>query len=737
MTRFDEFSALSPVETDEVLKSVPGYKRSRRRDYGRSNGTRKELRPFVSWDGEGAGDGKNAPQDYCIIGNSEGGILRTDAGYLPSVEIFNWLLAESARMWGRIHVAYGFNYDVNQMLRDVPFPILRRIHAENVAHWRGYRIEWFPGKWFMLSHKQSDRSIRIYDTIGFWHTRLDKAIESEPKLRDDPRLALIKEGKQDRGTFLHSEIDEKIVPYFQAEMELHAALCECLRETLGEVEVPYGGKEGNLVPNEWYGPSAIVKTLYAKAGLKRAMNRPVSDLTRPRRHRRGRPQIPDPKFNYTLPDQVNAAARAAFAGGRFEQYKLGYYEGEVYGYDITSAYPDAQKSLLQLAEGKWHYVERDELWQIRKTHRHPPFGFYWIYYDFKRVRGEKAFRRDWLPGFVQPGPLFNRDYRGVVSYPPETFGWYPANSANIVWQWPGVEIVKAWIWEPDKNSEVPLKPFNDREMVNFPLMFAQRDYYGSIGRDDLKYALKITLNSGYGKTAQKTGVMEGDNLPAFHQIEWAAHITDHCREKIFSAAMAAFAADALVSIETDAIYTTKRIPYLDRQVRDGLGYWKREEYSGICYLASGIYFTRGTDGKWGFHNRGLDRDSFDIETVRSHLSTIRFREYPWESLGGRLSNFAGMGMAGIGVVNHPTQFYAKWLRWPSTEKEVRLGPHSQKRGHDPKWCKACADGVSPADGLHDLVVPWHYGGLSHSRKYLWIPEETSVDFADAIEERWS
>jgi len=94
VTRFTDFSETKAVEVSAKFSRNPGVNRNaRKRDAGRSHGSRVADRPFVSWDGEGAGDGKSRPQDYVLIGNSEGGILRHDAtGYLPSLLLFAFLL---------------------------------------------------------------------------------------------------------------------------------------------------------------------------------------------------------------------------------------------------------------------------------------------------------------------------------------------------------------------------------------------------------------------------------------------------------------------------------------------------------------------------------------------------------------------------------------------------------------------------------------------------------------------
>lgn len=690
----------------------------RRRDIGRRNHHRgtTTIKPFVSWDGEGAGDGREAMQDYCLFGNSSDGRLLAREGHLYTVDLLDFMLNEAVRLEPAIHVAFGFNYDVNHILRNLPYKILRRLYADNSCFYGAYRLEWYPSKWFSVSHARTKRHITVYDTIGFWATSLLGAIHSVPELRDHPELERIKAGKLDRGTFTHEELDEKVIPYFAAEMELHRLLMESLRRTLSAVD---------LLPRKWYGPSAIISEVYTKAKLKEHMVRPIGDLTRTRRKRHGRDQRPDKAFSYSLPNDVNAAARASFAGGRFEQFKIGIHEGPIYGYDITSAYPYAMLTLPSLNLGEWRHIEYDTLREWRRAHRtYLPFGFYRIAYNHL-LRGFGGLN---VKPWSFPHPLFRRDEYGRISYPFLSEGWQASHSANAVWKRAEARFLEGWIFQPRNTS----LPFHSSQVVDFARMFEQRQRYRDAGREDLAYALKITLNSGYGKTAQRKGVGPGDNLPAFHQIEWASHITDHCRATIWKLALAAWNRGGLIAIETDAIYSTTP---LDIE-RPGFGGFTVSRYDGICYLQSGVYFTL-KNGEWSFHCRGLNRDSLTFEMVQEHLDSIKDLSEPWPSIYGRTHTFNGIGSARISDGNLAT-FYGKWLRWNNADREIRLGVPGLKRVHWADKCRACRDGLSPAKALHDLFTPPYHGGTSVPRRDAWIPGSQGAEWRDKEmeDERW-
>jgi len=76
---------------------------------------------------------------------------------------------------------------------------------------------------------------------------------------------------------------------------------------------------------QWHGPGALASYAMAHRGVKQHMGE-------------------------TSPE-IREAARYAYAGGRFELYKLGRIVGPVYGIDINSAYPEAIAQLPSMTEG--------------------------------------------------------------------------------------------------------------------------------------------------------------------------------------------------------------------------------------------------------------------------------------------------------------------------------------------------------------------------------------------------
>jgi hypothetical protein len=627
------------------------------------------------------------------------------------------MISERLRLPNHIHTGYAIKYDANMFLRTVPFPLLKRLFSTGTVTFKGWRISYRAGKYFQVTDIEQKITLKMYDMLSFWSMKAVDACIQDPKIGpDDARVKFIAPTKDDRGTFTFAEMESKVIPYFQVEMQLYKELISNLRNALVEVD---------LVPGEWYGPSAVVSTLYRKRGLKKHMSRPVSDLTRYRGKKHGQQIKPDASFDYSLPDVVNRAALDSFFGGRFELFQLGVHDAPAYEYDINSAYPAAMQHLPQLSDGNWRHYDKSELDALRARGSDIPgsesqFGFYRVWYrfedDVKALGMFLAFRK------FPPHPFAHRAADMSVSFPQDYLGWSPFWTASAVWKMiPSARYLEAWVWEP--NSD--FKPFASAECVDVPFMYSQRNAYAKAGRPDLKYVLKITLNSGYGKLAQTVGTKWGDNLPPYHQMEWAAHITDYCRARIWDLACRAFAQESLVSCETDALFTTAPIPYAERFCGDDLGHFKRIDFDGLIYVQSGIYFTKVGDD-WTFHFRGLDRDSLTASKVADYFASVDTSASEWAPLTGRNTVFNTASMSGIRF-DRPGDFYAQWLTWVKAERLVTPSKPQLKRFHDAASCMPCQAGISPAQTMHPLVSKSPLAMISASRKAEWLGDRYTTE----------
>jgi len=544
-----------------------------------------------------------------------------------------------------IHVGFFFTYDVNMILKDVPRIRLQRLREEGVIRWNEYRIEWRKGKWFQVTQTLADgRKVvcRIWDLWGFFQSSFVKALRQY--LGNRPEFDEIESGKGKRGAFSMEELETLVKPYWQSELHYMALLAERLRSYLYSV---------GLHITQWHGPGAIAS--YKLRQLRMDVHMSV------------------------CPPEVNTAAQYAYGGGRFELFKLGRYVGPVFQYDINSAYPDAISQLPSLANGSWRHVDEFD----------PEYRFA-VY----RIRLTAP-----LMDASVPYPLFLRDQRHCMHYPPIVEGWYWAPEVANIAHWGPVEVLEGWVFADDGSF-----PF---EWVRET--YDQRKQWKAEGNPCEK-ALKLLLNSLYGKMAQRVGYDKKKmRPPKWHQLEWAGWVTSYARAKLYRAML--LAGDRLVAVETDAVFSTKE---LELDVGPGLGQWDRTVYDEIIYLQSGFRFVRQGD-EWTHKFRGFDPDSIHRETVERYLRDVNLNDISREtSFQGSTTRFIGMGAAFMS--NTPEI----WRTWSTTTRALQMGTDG-KRIHIKPFCHACRDEYqSPYDEFHDLAVAKPQGGTSHKHPLPWL-----------------
>jgi DNA polymerase type B, organellar and viral len=623
------------------------------------------VREFIAWDGEGIaheepideGHGffreedsrelfhghEPKAQPYVLLANSKRERITNRDG-LNTYDCFEMLLETKRRYPLSIFVGFGFNYDINQMLRNVPEKILWRLHDNNEASVGSFYIRWRPGKSFYIKHRRTDRSMILYDVLGYFQMSFLKVCEKYLG-KDDPRLKTIKVGKDARELFEWSELKDFIIPYCDTELEMLVSIMDIVRNDFHEVGID---------PGEWYGPGAVANKVF------NAQKVPISR---------------------DIPIEVLDASQFAYAGGRFEPFSLGRHPNTVWEYDIHSAYPEATTKLPDLSAGRWEFV---------KSFEPESFGVWAIDYRAGDGTGDEDNR---------PQPLFCRSENGSISYPTEVQGYYWSPEANLV---PN-SVREGWVFRPDAD----IRPFAFVEG-----MYDQRRLLQEQG-NSLERALKLILNSLYGKLAQTVGAKD-DNPPRWHQLEYAGFITSYTRAKIYRAIQQN--PDAIIATETDAVFSKEP---LDLPLSGALGDWELSEFNEITYLQSGFYYAVA-NGKIISKYRGMDRDR----------KTQQPLGLPYRKVLDHLSDYTGKGIPYIKPLScHTTRFVGLGLGlrtksvWRSWEKKSRLISLNHRRGygkrlHIAKECHWCQVEVSMADRLHPTIIGG-YSGKSYARALPW------------------
>lgn len=455
--------------------------------------------------------------------------------------------------------------------------------------------------------------------------------------KDDIRLVRVKDGKGKRNVFRYDELESLIKPYMFEELSLMVSLIETLRTSL---------ETAGIIPTSWHGPGAIASALMKRENIK--------------------------QFKTTdLPDNVRLASQFAYYGGRFEQFKTGMYDGEVHYYDINSAYPYAL-TLCPALTGQWR--EREN----------PSDNSLFKLFHVRYVSDLRPPNYD--PRRINPVPL--RDKRHCVYYPPlvDTWVWGPEYAVMRRWFGDAMQLVS--VIEIDDDGTRPFEFIQD--------MFYQRKEFKR-QKNPAQLAAKLGMNSVYGKLAQRVGWNEEKmTAPPYHQLEWAGFLTSVCRAKMLDVMMQA--PESIIAIETDGLFSTQK---LDVTIGDELGEFEHEEYDGIIYVQSGVYFKR-QDHKWlAGKTRGFANNTLSPEVAMRSVHSL-------EPLSTTQNRFGGMAMH----AGKPT-----WRRFNETQQALHWGG-TGKRYHDERHCDACLR--NDGSGWHDTRCRIPESHFSHPHTLPWV-----------------
>jgi len=648
--------------------------------HGKTPG-RLDDRPFIAWDGEGVNlRGPGKPQSYVLFGSSVGHIENRQG--LAAFDCLDHIIATGEANPNAVHCGFAFSYDANMIVHSLSPTSLARLHRNGWVRLKKqdgttYSVTFAKGKFFRVTkHKpgydakknpHAKTTVQIFDMWSFFASSFVKAYEA----MIGPVPDIIKEGKAGRAEFSIEEFDE-ILEYWSREIQMMRELATEFRRRV---------YNAGLRITQWHGPGALASYVLKQHKIKGHMRE--------------------------SPAAIKLAARYAYAGGRFECYKIGRVTGPVFSYDINSAYPYAISQLPGLGTGEWVYVASPT--RISK------FGVYHV--RLKRGSGFAS----------RPSPIFHRDRQHNITFPWVTDGWYWSPEAYHARK-AGAEIVEGW--EYTGWDSLPFAFI--AEMYDQRLDWKLRGISAQI-------ALKLAMNSIYGKLAQRIGWdPETKRLPPFHQLEWAGWVTSLTRARLFDI-MSRIPTPELVSVETDGVFTTMSPDRLGIEESTAMGGWEIKQYDEVMYVQSGLAWLGSADGVWTDKRRGLDpcrlnhepeecncSSTFSLNACREYLSDLHpapTRDIPWHAYKGQSTRFLGLGQALMSRL--PTQ--TRHCVWETAPREIT--PGGGKRIHVPFSCPACEAGASAYEMAHDLVI--NSRALMEPESYPHsIPWEEEVGHAD-------
>lgn len=356
-----------------------------------------------------------------------------------------------------------------------------------------------------------------------------------------------------------------------------------------------------------------------------------------------------------VPTEAMRLARDAYYGGRFEITAVGPIRRTIYQYDINSAYPAQLRGLPCLVHGTWikrppnYPFRRNALFVSRVTFYHP------------------AGRLGTLPV---------RANTGSISYPRTGRGVYWSAEIRAAKR-AGCQVDIGESWEYVAHCEC--RPF---EWVGDLYAYRRR-----VGKTNKGNAIKLVLNSLYGKMAQSVG------QPKWANPVYAGLITANTRALIIDACKQVPARNVLM-IATDGIFTDEP---LSLPIGSNLGEWEATEHGELFVIQPGLYMLPGTSpktrgipqGKLGEHGHRIRKawqDGIGTRLVPSYrVDLVRFRAAREANHQGKW-NVAGNWYTQSRVLSfdwkskrHPTR---GWWDGPAFRPDIIHGEYAESIPYD-------------------------------------------------------
>lgn len=623
------------------------------------HGTKKVLKEnlmFIVWDGEG-------PQDtrYSLFGNSEG--MEICYPTLSTIDCLN-LILEAGEQYPAayaVHVGFGFDYDVSNIIKDLPWRQITALKKYNRTVWNGYEIEHIPHKWFAV--KRGKVKVKIFDVYLFFMSRLVDALEKweigpwkttagvsasvplrstgkssyVPDASDSsaliPRMILqntdssevpslasaltmndremVEAFKEVRGSFLWKDISQ-IRLYMRLELKYTRSLMERLRDVF---------TAAGYLPDSWHGPGALARMALKRHNVYDAMA--------------------------ICPAEVRIAARYAYVGGRFSPHLVGHMGTGIFCADRNSAYPYATLELPNLSRGTWRRGKKFEPGK---------FAMYHIRYQS-------------TPRAFAIYPLPKRGKNAEVVWPYRVTGWYWTPEAETVSTDSEAEFLEAWVFDEDDETDRPFAWI--AEYFRRRLMLKRQG-------NPAEFTFKLIINAVYGQLAQRAGWDRNKNeAPRSHQLEWAGYVTSHCRAAMYRLTQLV-GEDNVISIDTDGITTTKPVPLPPEEVGSELGQFGVDEYEDGVFWQSGMYALKD-DGVWvKARTRGIPKGDVGAEHM---LAALKEGNHVLRSSRNRFN--------GYGSIAYNSR--EKMNTWSQSTASYVLGGNG-KVSHNSKLCPKICDG---------------------------------------------
>ena len=578
---------------------------------------------FIGIDGEG--EDVNGKHEYTFLAVGEQSIYNP-AG-LSSAQILDFLCKRREDEPKGIFCIFAGGYDANFWLKDVPretIELILEAAGKYWIEWEGYKIMYTPRRYFSVKRYGCKESIRVWDTWGFFQGSFVNAVKKWVPGFD--KLDLIIKGKSIRSHFTGSDY-EFMRDYNAAEIEALELMMNKLREAMIAMGLTLKG---------WHGAGAVASAIYSKHDVKDHMETP--------------------------PDEVYQATKHAYFGGRIEIGKFGRHVGTIHHYDINSAYPSAQVDLPSLQGGQW--INRGVNFDTRTTEN----------ICISLVAWDNIVNTPFCPF------AYRSKMQLKVLFPPSGLNWIWKPELDAALKWRDLQYT---YWVLDVQETWEFIPANDIK----PFAFIAEDYkwrqeiVAESKRtgipNGVEMAIKLGLNSLYGKTAQRVGYDKATGrTPPYHNLVYAGYITAATRAKLFDAAMQK--PWSVIAMATDGIYCTEPLDLYCPKEKE-LGAWEYQTHDEMVLVQSGVYFLRDGE-KLSAFSRGFDR----MTTQEEQRETLDMILQAWKAHKYEVylpcTRFITLASAMIGG-----DWWSRWLSWYEFEtdgikgRKLAINPEGTKR----------------------------------------------------------
>jgi hypothetical protein len=683
-----------------VVITDAGLKRVHRKNQPKQKPVIK-IPTFTACDGEGGTVGDESAYYLLRVGAS---VLYPGEGRrITTIEAFNFLHECAETYHGTKLVGFFFDYDISNILRDVPRSILASL-ANRAARtryitkkdrngkpvldrngnpsvkdvtagviWRGWRFDHIPRKFFTLErigpdHKVIGKRFKIEDTFGFFNTSFLKALKQWGIGAE--YWDMIERNKNERVNMTGIYSDE--------ELEYNRIECVLLEQLMSAIAIECANVD--IRPTYWTGAGAL-----AQAALKR---------------------YKAPTY-VEIPDAVREAAQYAFHAGRFENGVTGPIVRPVHEFDKASAYAWAITLLPCLgirSKGEWYphgqWVYRDTI---------PETGYYLCHVRWYFNNQWRSYSKD---NRSQYGPLPVRRRDGSIYYPRNGEGWYwspeirtalkTETGQRKVTHAYTFDVLGCWQWVQQCTCPDPFLWVRE--------IYEERKRIGKGGKG---IVLKLMLSSLYGKFAQSVG------KAAYGNPVYAGLITSLVRAQMMEIVNSGV---QVVMIATDGIYTLDIPPGIDYVEADTgqaqLGQWEHLELPDMFIAKPGHYWsssekvkTRGISFKsfqpfiTGYLYGGRDGSQCDRRDCNNepHTHVERYADVfardGWEArVTVSYHTFVGYRLA---VHRNDPGVFCQWVK-----ETAYSSSRSTIRGKAPKraWYKATLDDAYVTEPLSGLPI---------------------------------